>query len=117
MSSKKRVSLVIPAYQEEQNIPLVYQEIIRTLKNISETYDFEILFVNDGSLDGTWNEITQLCQLDDRVKGINLSRNFGKELALTAGLEYASGDAVITLDADGQHPAEQIPNFIQKWQE
>ena len=108
---KKLISLVIPAYKEEKNIPLIYEEIQKTLTSIKK-YDFEIIFVNDGSPDTTWFEIEKLCLLDERVKWVNLSRNFWKEISLTAGIEHAAWDAVITLDGDGQHPVEQIPNFI-----
>lgn len=114
---KKLISIVIPAYREEKNIPLIYQELISVFDTIQESYDYEVIFINDGSPDSTWESIEKLCSDDLKVKGINLSRNFGKELAITAGLEYAQGDAVITLDADGQHPVEKIPEFLEKWQE
>lgn len=114
MENKQLISLVIPAYKEEKNIPLIYSEIQKTLRSI-KTYDFEIIFVNDGSPDTTWLEIEKLCQKDKSVKGINLSRNFGKEVCLTAGIEHAKWDAVITLDGDGQHPVEEIPNFLAEW--
>lgn len=89
MKNKQLISLVIPAYKEEKNIPLIYREIQKTLTSISK-YDFEIIFVNDGSPDNTWFEIEKLCVEDKTVKGINLSRNFGKEVCLTAGIENAS---------------------------
>jgi len=116
MKNKQLISLVIPAYKEEKNIPLIYEEIQETLISIKK-YDFEIIFVNDGSPDTTWLEIHKLCESDKRVKWINLSRNFGKEICLTAGIEHAAWDAVITLDGDGQHPVDQIPNFISQWEQ
>ena len=76
-----------------------------------------MIFVNDGSPDTTWAEIWRLAQVDQEVKGINFSRNFGKEIALTAGVEQARGDAIITLDVDGQHPVDQIPNFLHAREE
>lgn len=79
---------------------LVYKELVPVLKHLSEQYDYEVIFVDDGSPDGTWDEIVRICADDSNVKGIHLSRNFGKEIALTAGIEYARGDAVITLDGD-----------------
>jgi len=88
MSKKQLVSLVIPAYREEKNIPLIYREILETLKSISK-YNFEIIFVNDGSPDTTWLEIEKLCKKDNDVKWINLSRNFWKEISLTAGIELS----------------------------
>ena len=114
--SKQLISLVIPAYREEKNISLLFSEIQKTLLTLSK-YDFEIIFVNDGSPDQTWFEIEKLCILDKRVKWVNLSRNFGKEISLTAGIEHALWDAVITLDWDGQHPVEKIPDFISAWEE
>ena len=116
MAAKKKqlISLVIPAYREEKNIPLIHAEIHTTLLSIKE-YHFEIIFINDGSPDTTWEEIAKLSKKDKRVKWINLSRNFWKEICLTAGIEHTLWDAVITLDWDGQHPVEQIPNFIAEW--
>lgn len=114
--NKQLISLVIPAYREEKNISLLFTEIQKTLLNITK-YDFEIIFVNDWSPDSTWFEIEKLCILDERVKGVNLSRNFGKEISLTAGIEHALWDAVITLDWDGQHPVEKIPDFISAWEQ
>ncbi len=113
--NKQLISLVIPVFKEEKNIPLFYIEVKKILKNIT-SYNFEIIFINDWSPDSSWYEIEKLCILDTDVKWINLSRNFGKEVAMTAGIEHAKGEAVITLDGDGQHPVEQIPNFIQEWE-
>ena len=113
-SEKRQISLVIPAYKEEKNISLLYNEIQKVLWKIKK-YDFEIIFINDGSPDNTWVEIEKLCIEDRRVKWINLSRNFWKEISLTAGIEHALWDAVITLDGDGQHPVEKIPDFITEW--
>ena len=113
---KKLISIVLPSYREEKNVPLIYRELSEVLQKISEKYEYEIIFVNDGSPDNTWEEILKLCEKDDRVKGVNLSRNFGKEVALSAGVDMASSDAVITLDGDGQHPVEKIPLFIEEWE-
>lgn len=112
---KKLISIVLPSYREEENISYIYGELLPILQNL-ENYEYEITFVNDGSPDRTWEEIEKICAQDARVKGVNLSRNFGKELAITAGLEHSHGDAVITLDADGQHPVEKIPEFIREWE-
>ena len=112
--SKQLISLVIPAYKEEKNIPLIYAEIQKILKPLK--YDFEIIFVNDGSPDTTWLEIQKLSEQDKSVKWINLSRNFGKEISITAWIEHALWDAIITLDGDWQHPVEEIPNFISEWE-
>ena len=77
------LSIVIPAYREEKNISYIYEELIRVLDTLTG-YDYEIVFVNDGSPDRTWQEIEKLCEIDRRVKGVNLSRNFGHQAALTA---------------------------------
>lgn len=82
-TKRKLISLVIPAYREEKNIPLIYAEIKKILLTWKK-YDFEIIFINDGSPDATWIEISKLCDNDKRVMGINLSRNFGHQAALTA---------------------------------
>ncbi len=113
---KKLISVVIPAYNEEKNIPLVYEELKKIFSEIKNKYDYEIIFVNDGSKDNSWQEIVDLSKKDKNVKGINLSRNFWKEIVLTAGIEYSKWDAVITMDADGQHPTEKLVDFIEEWE-
>ena len=84
----KLLSIVIPAYREEENISYIYGELLPILQNL-ENYEYEIIFVNDGSPDRTWEEIEKLCDKDERVKGVNLSRNFGQQAALTAGYSAA----------------------------
>lgn len=116
MENRKLISVVLPSYREEKNVPLVYAELLKNLEKISERYNFEIIFVNDGSPDNTWEEILKLCEKDERVKGVNLSRNFGHQAALTAGLDIANGDVVISMDADIQHPPEIIPKMIEKYE-
>mgnify|MGYP002348731711 FL=1 len=113
---KKLISIVLPCYGEEKNIYNTYTSLLDVLKTIKK-YDFEIIFVNDGSPLNDWFEIAKLAAKDKIVKGVNLSRNFGKEIAITAGIELSRGDAIITLDADGQHPVEKIPDFIHAWEE
>lgn len=112
----KSISIIIPAYNEEKNIPLVYDELQKVLKNLQNKYVFDVLFVNDGSSDGTIGEIEKLAAEDDHVKYIDFSRNFGKEIATTAALNSCQGDACIMLDADLQHPVELIPKFIKRWE-
>ena len=111
----KTVSIVISAYNEEGNIQKLYDELIKHLKTVSDV-EFEFIFVNDGSSDTTQNKITGLIKKDDRVKMVNLKRNFGHEIAMTAGMDYASGDAVIFMDSDLQHPPVYIPEMIKRWQ-
>ena len=113
----KTISIVIPAYNEEKNIPLIYSELQKIFKTLQDKYIFEVLFVNDGSTDKTLSEIEKLASLDSQVKYIDFSRNFGKEVATTAALNNCQSDACIMLDADLQHPIALIPEFINRWEQ
>ena len=112
----KLISIVLPLHNEEGNINELYQRLIRTL-NTEKKYDFEIIFVNDGSIDSSLKLVKDLSLRDNRVKYISLSRNFGHQAALTAGLTYAKGDAIIMIDADLQHPPELITELITCWED
>lgn len=112
----KLVSLVIPCYNEQQWLAHFCDTLIKQLEHHPE-YRWEIVLVNDGSKDMTWPQIVSLTRQYDIVRWINFSRNFGKEIALSAGLEFASWDAVITLDSDGQHPITKIPDFLREWEQ
>lgn len=107
------ISVVIPIYNEEKNIPILVEELVNVLKNYP---DYEIIFVNDGSMDASEKIIKEFCDNNSKIKLINLSRNFGHQEALTAGLENANGDAVIMMDGDMQDPPSLIPQLIEKWQ-
>ena len=109
-----KVSLIVPVFNEEQAISLFYQAVRRELK--LDPYEVEIVFINDGSTDRTAEQAKALAQADEQVLLINFSRNFGKEPALFAGLEYATGDAVIPMDVDLQDPISVIPRLIAEWQ-
>jgi len=115
MESKKKISLVIPIHNESGNLAQLYQQLQMTLSKLTH-YEFEILFVNDGSHDNSLHMLQTLRQYDPRVHWISLSRNFGKEIALSAGLDFAEGDAVILMDADLQHPPDLIPSFLEAWE-
>lgn len=108
-------SLVVPVYNEAPNVGPFYERVARVMQGLGEPY--EIIFVNDGSQDDTLERILALAGEDPRVKVIDLSRNFGKEIALTAGIDYATGEAVIPIDADLQDPPELIPELVAKWRE
>lgn len=108
------ISIVVPVYNEEKNIPLLAKEVIRVFSTLP--FQFELIFVNDGSRDNSLLEILRLCKEDARIKGIDFSRNFGKEPATSAGCHSALGDAVVTMDADLQHPVDLIPTFLEHWQ-
>ncbi|WP_223505139.1 glycosyltransferase family 2 protein [Pseudomonas sp. GL-RE-29] len=109
-----KVSLIVPVFNEEQAVELFYRAVRRELT--LDGVEFEIVFINDGSTDRTADQVTALAQADELVTLINFSRNFGKEPALFAGLEYATGDAVIPMDVDLQDPINVIPLLIEQWQ-
>ncbi len=113
--SKKLLSIVIPAYREEKNISYIYKELLLVLVDLMH-YDYEIIFVNDGSPDLTWLEIEKLCENDIRVKGVNLSRNFWHQAALSAWLDLVQGDVIVSMDCDMQHPPKIIQEMIQKYE-
>lgn len=114
MASKK-VSFVIPVFNESANIRPLHQELIRVMTNVQ--HSFEIIFVDDGSSDNSVEVIKQLGSEDKRVFYIELSRNFGQQFALKAGMDTAKGDCVISMDCDLQHPADVVLQLIQKWDE
>jgi len=114
-NNAKLISIIIPAYNEEKNIPLIYREL-RGVFSSMPNYQFEIIFVNDGSADSSWTEIEKLARIDARIKGISFSRNFGHQAAIEAGLESAKGGAVIMMDGDLQHPPELIPKLVANWE-
>ena len=109
------LSIVLPAYNEEQNIA----NTVKVLSEILEQnkIDYELVFISDGSRDGTYAEIVKAAAENPRVKGAEFSRNFGKEAGIFAGLELASGDAVIVMDCDLQHPPQVIPQMWKLWQD
>lgn len=104
------LSIVIPVYNEAQNLPLLYDELIKVLATLD--YSYEVLFVDDGSVDESFSVIKKLNQQNEAVKGLSFSKNFGHQIALLAGLQKASGDIVITMDGDLQHPPSVIPTLI-----
>ncbi|MDQ3336689.1 MAG: glycosyltransferase family 2 protein [Myxococcota bacterium] len=109
------LSIVAPAYNEEKNLAAFIAAIVPALEAIGET--FEIIFVDDGSRDGTLGMLAAASSQDPRIKVVGLARNFGKDVALSAGLAHTSGQAVIPIDCDLQHPVELIPAFVAKWRE
>jgi polyisoprenyl-phosphate glycosyltransferase len=122
------LSIVAPAYNEERNLPAFLAAIVPVLESIGSSADgssgagavgdsFEIVFVDDGSRDGTLGVLAAAASQDPRIKVVGLARNFGKDVALSAGLAHATGQAVIPIDCDLQHPVELIPQFVAKWRE
>lgn len=112
----KLVTILAPAYNEEEVIDSFYERVIEVTSQILD-YEFEILFVNDGSKDGTLECIKRLRHKDAQVNFVDLSRNFGKEIAMIAGLDYAKGDGVVIIDVDLQDPPELIPEMIKYWEQ
>lgn len=110
----KLVSIVVPVFNEEDNIDNFYVEVCKYMELLP--YQFELIFVDDGSSDATALILDRLTQKDLRVRGILLARNYGHQVALTCGLDYAQGDVVITMDGDMQHPPEMLPMLIKKWE-
>jgi glycosyltransferase involved in cell wall biosynthesis len=107
------LSIVIPVYNEVEVLPVLYHRLTRVMEGLGETY--EIIFVNDGSDDGSLPLLRDLRAGDERVKLLGLSRNFGHQIAITAGLDHSSGQAVVVLDADLQDPPEVIPQLVEQW--
>ena len=112
----KKVSIVIPAYNEEGNIAVIHSSIQKVFTSLPD-YCFEIIFVNDGSRDDTQQKLEKLSEEFLNIKFIEFSRNFGHQPAVKAGMDFADGNAVISMDGDLQHPPEVIPTLIKKWEE
>lgn len=114
--TKKKISILIPAYNEEEVLRHLYERLGK-LAGENKNYDFEFLFINDGSRDNTLEMIKTYAKDDDCIAYVNLSRNFGKEIAMIAGLDHVTGDATVIIDADLQDPPELIPMMISYWEE
>jgi glycosyltransferase involved in cell wall biosynthesis len=110
-----KLSIVCPAYEEEEVLPRFHAELCTALASLEGDYTVEILYIDDGSSDGTLAYLQRLTAQDARVRYLSFSRNFGQQAALTAGMEHATGDAVITLDSDLQHPPSLIPALLEQW--
>lgn len=110
----KRISVVIPIYNEQENIPELYRRLTTTFSRLGFRYEF--IFVDDGSHDDSFQLLRSLHERDDHVKVLSLSRNFGHQVAISAGIDHASGDAVIVMDGDLQDPPDILSEFIQKWE-
>jgi len=113
---KKKISIVIPAYNEEDNVAKMHDKLTEVFSNIP-SYDYEVIFVNDGSSDGTLSAIRGVCDKDKHINCISFSKNFGHEAASSAGLHHTKGDAVVLIDADLQDPPDLIPELIERWEE
>ncbi|HSX06233.1 MAG TPA: glycosyltransferase family 2 protein [Candidatus Saccharimonadia bacterium] len=114
-SPQSVLSVVVPVYNEAAGIRQFHTALVAVLKRVS--LEYEVLYVDDGSSDAGAQYIADFCREDSQTHLIKFTRNFGKEMATTAGIHAAQGDAVLLLDADGQHPVDAIPRFVTKWQE
>ncbi len=110
-----KISIVVPVYNEEEAVPIFYDEATKVMNRLDESY--EIVFVNDGSGDRTVDIVKDIAKKDERIKLVSFSRNFGQMAAIFAGLENATGDAVIVMDVDLQDPVEVIPSMVEKWKQ
>ena len=113
---KKLVTILLPAYNEEASFPIIERCMNQVLKE-NPNYNWEFLFINDGSKDNTLQQMIKFHQRDSHYNYIDLSRNYGKEIAMMAGFDYARGDAMIIMDADMQHPVSVIPEMLKYWEE
>jgi dolichol-phosphate mannosyltransferase len=113
-TTRTELSVVVPVYNEQDGIQTFHTSLQAVLEDVKLAY--EVLYVNDGSRDDTLAHLRDIAAHNERVRFLSFSRNFGKELAVTAGIHEAAGKAILTLDADGQHPVQKIPEFIAKWQ-
>jgi len=112
MDERKKISIVVSVYNEEEALPLFYEAAVKALADVA--WDYEILFINDGSTDDSRAQIYRITQNDPRVKAVHFSRNFGHEAAMIAGIDYATGDGIICMDADLQHPPALIPAIVKE---
>jgi len=112
----KKVSILVPCYNEEASLPALY-DALHGLMEANKQYDWEVLLVNDGSRDRTIEVIKELRAKDSRICYIDLSRNFGKENAMLAGFDHVTGDCMVIMDADLQHPPHVVPEMLKKWEE
>lgn len=117
MNQKPLISIVCPVFNEEHAIPAFYERLKAAVTPLSEKYDFELIFTNNRSVDGTLGAIQALRKKDPTVQVITLSRNFGYQASVLAGINYTTGDATIVIDVDCEDPPEMIPLFIAKWEE
>ena len=112
---KKLLSIIIPCYNEEKTVETIYVAITDTMDMLPQ-YDYEILFINDGSKDNTLPILENIAKEDSKIKVISFSRNFGHQAAVTAGLKFITGDCAVIIDADLQDPPELIPDMVKEWE-
>ena len=118
-NQKKMLTMIVPVYpvyNEELVLPLFIARMTQTLKTLEDRYDLKVIFIDDGSRDGSWKIIQDINREDERFCGVRLSRNFGHQAALSCGYELAPGDALVSIDSDLQDPPEVIPDLVREWE-
>ena len=115
--SRRVISIIAPVFCEQETLPVFHARLSETLRSLSAKYEFEIIYVNDGSTDRSLDILLDLMKMDARIRVIDLSRNFGHQRAITAGMDAARGDCVVILDSDLQDPPETITEMVRKWEE
>jgi glycosyltransferase involved in cell wall biosynthesis len=113
MSDRVKISVVVPLYNEDENIEPLYAALLSVLQSLNDSW--EIIFIDDGSRDHSFDQVRALCQQEKRIRAASLSRNFGQQIAMMAGMKLASGEAIITMDADLQHPPEVIALLMKEY--
>ena len=113
---KKLLTMIVPVYNEEMVLPLFYERMTGVLQTLGDRYDLKVMFIDDGSRDGSWKMIQDISQKDERFCGVRLSRNFGHQAALSCGYELAPGNALVSIDSDLQDPPEVIPDLVREWE-
>lgn len=112
---EKMISLIVPVYNEEEVLPQSFERMNEVMQTLN--YDYEIIYVDDGSSDQTWNILKEICAKNDKVRARHFSRNFGHQPAVSAGIDVAKGDALVIIDVDLQDPPSVIPEMVKKWEE
>lgn len=115
INEKKFITVIIPCFNEEKNIEIIYNELINILSDLKK-YEYELLFIDDGSSDFSWSVLKEIANKDHTVKLIRFTRNFGHQIALAAGYDLANGEAILSIDCDMQDPPFLIPKFLDKWE-
>ena len=113
--SRKLVTIVCPVFNEELAVPLFYERLVKAVVSVEDRVRFEILFVNNRSTDGTEAQVMALREKDPRVQLLTMSRNYGYQASISAGMRHASGEASVNIDVDCEDPPEMIPKFIERW--
>src|SRR5689334_8922508 len=114
-SRRPLISVVSPVYQEEPGIEAFHRRLVDVLRSLSPSFETEVVYVNDGSTDRSLELLCKFAEEDDRVRVVDLSRNFGHQVALSSGIDHARGDAVVIIDSDLQDPPEVIPEMVEQW--